>query len=63
MQIMIFLNMKRTEMQFKNMQGLKCNLVWKKRQLNDAVHACRGLNSKNKIKQGKSAMQYGKIRN
>ena len=34
-----------------------------KMQLNDAVHACRGLNSKNKIRQDKSAMQYGKIRN
>ena len=30
-------------------------------QLNDAVHACREPKCKNKIKQEKSAMQYGKI--
>ena len=53
--------MQRTKMQFKIIQGPECNFIWQNMQLNDVVHACRGLNGKNKIKQDKSAMQYGKI--
>ena len=47
------LNHARANMQFYNV----------KMQLNDAVQACRGPKCKNKIKQGKSAMQFGKIKN
>ena len=60
---MIFLNIQRIKIQFEIMQGPECNFIWKNMQLNDAVHANRGPKCKNKIKQDKSAMQYGKIRN